>query len=326
VTPLLDVRGLGKRFPLRHSQSAVHAVDDVSFSIAPGECVGLVGESGCGKSTLVRLVTRLLDPTTGSICFEGTDISRVPAARFASSPWRSRIQMVFQDPTDSLNPRASAFDTIAEPLRRLGTANGRRAVSARVHELADLCGLARELLGRFPHQLSGGQQQRVGIARAIALSPRLLVLDEPTSALDVSVQAVILHLLADLRERLTMTYLFVSHDLNLVRLFSDRVMVMYLGKVVEIGPADRVFEAPRHPYTRALLSAVPTPDPVLRRRRIVLTGEARSPVDPSPSVCRFSGRCPEGFERCERDMPPLRPVGDKHEAACHLLETQAVLR
>jgi oligopeptide/dipeptide ABC transporter ATP-binding protein len=325
VTPLLDVRGLGKRFPLRHSQSAVHAVDDVTFSIAPGECVGLVGESGCGKSTLVRLVTRLLDPTTGSIRFEGAEISKVPAARFASSPWRPRIQMVFQDPTDSLNPRASAFDTIAEPLRRLGTTRDRRAVSARVHELAELCGLPRELLGRFPHQLSGGQQQRVGIARAIALSPRLLVLDEPTSALDVSVQAVILHLLADLRERLTMSYLFVSHDLNLVRLFSDRVMVMYLGKVVESGPAESIFETPRHPYTRALLSAVPTPDPAVRQRRILLAGEARSPVDPSPTVCRFAGRCPEGFERCERELPPLRTVGDGHEAACHLLDADAVL-
>jgi len=304
----------------------VHAVDDVTFSIAPGECVGLVGESGCGKSTLVRLVTRLLDPTRGSIRFDGAEISDVPAARFASSRWRSQIQMVFQDPTDSLNPRANAFDTIAEPLRRLGPERDRQAVSVRVHELAALCGLPRELLGRFPHQLSGGQQQRVGIARAIALSPRLLVLDEPTSALDVSVQAVILHLLADLRERLTMTYLFVSHDLNLVRLFSDRVMVMYLGKVVEIGPADQVFEMPRHPYTRALLSAVPTPDPAVRGRRILLAGEARSPVDPSPNVCRFSGRCPEGFERCEREMPPLRSVGEDHEAACHLLDLGTVLR
>jgi peptide/nickel transport system ATP-binding protein len=326
VSALLDVRGLGKRFPLRHSQSAVHAVDDVSFAIARGECIGLVGESGCGKSTLVRLVTRLLDPTTGSIRFEGTEIAGLAAARFASSPWRPLIQMVFQDPTDSLNPRASAFDTIAEPLRRLGTTRDRRSVSARVHDLAELCGLPRELLGRFPHQLSGGQQQRVGIARAIALSPRLLVLDEPTSALDVSVQAVILHLLADLRERLTMTYLFVSHDLNLVRLFSDRVIVMYLGKVVEIGPADRVFETPRHPYTRALLSAVPTPDPALRRRRIRLAGEARSPVDPSPSACRFAGRCPEAFERCEQQMPALRMVGENHEAACHLLDADAILR
>ncbi len=320
MTPLLEVTGLSKRFPLRHSTSAVHAVDDVSFSIAPGECVGLVGESGCGKSTLVRLITRLLDPTTGRIRFAGEDIAAIPAGRFAASPWRAQIQMVFQDPTDSLNPRSTAFDTIAEPLRRLGQTHERRAVSARVGELADLCGLPRELLGRFPHQLSGGQQQRVGIARAIALSPRLLVLDEPTSALDVSVQAVVLHLLADLRERLAMTYLFVSHDLNLVRLFSDRVMVMYLGRVVELGPADRVFDEPRHPYTRALLSAVPMADPAMRRSRIALAGEPRSPVDPSPHVCRFYGRCPAGFARCEREMPPLRAVADGHEAACHLLD------
>jgi peptide/nickel transport system ATP-binding protein len=324
--PLLEVSGLGKRFALRRSQSAVHAVDDVSFAIAPGECVGLVGESGCGKSTLVRLVTRLLDPTQGSIHFDGEDISAVPAAAFAASRWRPQIQMVFQDPTESLNPRATAHDTIAEPLRRLGRERDRRAVVARVRELADLCGLPRELLGRFPHQLSGGQQQRVGIARAIALSPRLLVLDEPTSALDVSVQAVILHLLADLRDRLAMTYLFVSHDLNLVRLFSDRVIVMYLGKVVEIGPADQVFEEPRHPYTRALLSAVPMPDPGTRRQRIALGGEPRSPVDPAPHVCRFFGRCPEGFERCEREMPALRAVGAAHEAACHHLDLSPVAR
>jgi oligopeptide/dipeptide ABC transporter ATP-binding protein len=325
MTPLLEVTGLSKRFPVRHSSSAVHAVDDVSFSIAPGECVGLVGESGCGKSTLVRLITRLLDPTTGTIRFVGQVLSAIPAARFASSPWRAQIQMVFQDPTDSLNPRATAFDTIAEPLRRLGRERDRRTVTARVLELADLCGLPPELLGRFPHQLSGGQQQRVGIARAIALSPRLLVLDEPTSALDVSVQAVILRLLADLRDRLAMTYLFVSHDLNLVRLFSDRVIVMYLGQVAEIGPADRLFDEPQHPYTRTLLSAVPMPDPSARRQRIPLTGEPRSPVDPLPHVCRFYGRCPEGFDRCEREMPLLRAVGDAHQAACHRVTTRAAV-
>jgi peptide/nickel transport system ATP-binding protein len=318
------VDGLSKRFPLRHAAGAVHAVDDVSFAIAPGECVGLVGESGCGKSTLVKLIARLLDPTGGRIRFAGADISAVPAARFAASPWRSQIQMVFQDPADSLNPRATAFDAIAEPLRRLGERRARRAVGARVEELADLCGLPRELLGRFPHQLSGGQQQRVGIARAIALSPRLLVLDEPTSALDVSVQAVILHLLADLRERLAMTYLFVSHDLNLVRLFSDRVIVMYLGRVAELGPADQVFERPRHPYTRALLSAVPLPEPGARRPRIALAGEPRSPVDPPPHVCRFHGRCPEGFARCEREMPLPHPVGEGHEAACHRADPAGV--
>ena len=215
--------------------------------------------------------------------------------------------MVFQDPTDSLNPRATAFDTIAEPLRRLGRERDRRAVTARVHELADLCGLPRELLGRFPHQLSGGQQQRVGIARAIALSPRLLVLDEPTSALDVSVQAVILHLLADLRERLAITYLFVSHDLNLVRLFSDRVMVMYLGRVVEIGPADRVFEEPRHPYTRALLSAVPMPDPPCAARASPSPVSRGAPSIPPRTCAGSTGAArrdlPVASERCRGCAP-----------------------
>jgi peptide/nickel transport system ATP-binding protein len=194
----------------------------------------------------------------------------------------------------------------------------RQALGRRVEDIADLVGLPRELLGRFPHQLSGGQQQRVGIARAIAVEPTLLVLDEPTSALDVSVQAVILHLLADLHRRLGMTYLFVSHDLNLVRLLSDRVLVMYLGRIVESGPVDAVFDRPRHPYTRALVSAVPILDPGARRPRIRLSGEPRSPIDPAPTVCRFYGRCPEGFERCEHEMPLLRAVGHDHLAACHL--------
>jgi oligopeptide/dipeptide ABC transporter ATP-binding protein len=316
--PLVEVRDLSKRFPVRGTRAELYAVDRVGFAIERGECVGLVGESGCGKSTLVRLLTRLLDPSGGHIRFEGRDIGAVPAARFAGAPERARIQMVFQDPADSLNPRFSAFAAIAEPLRRLGRMADRRALGRRVEEVADLVGLPRELLGRFPHQLSGGQQQRVGIARAIAVEPALLVLDEPTSALDVSVQAVILHLLADLRRRLGMTYLFVSHDLNLVRLLSDRVLVMYLGRIVESGPVGAVFEAPRHPYTRALISAVPVLDPATRRPRLRLGGEPRSPIDPAPTVCRFYGRCPDGFERCEREMPELRAVGPDHLAACHL--------
>ncbi|MBI2203685.1 MAG: ABC transporter ATP-binding protein [Candidatus Rokubacteria bacterium] len=318
---ILDVRALTRRFPVRGGHGAVHAVDDVTFAIGHGESVGLVGESGCGKSTVVRLVTRLDDPTDGRIFFEGHDVGAIPAKRFARTAARGRIQMVFQDPADSLNPRFTAFDTIADPMRRLGESAMRARLRDRVHEVADLCGLPAELLGRYPHQLSGGQQQRVGIARAIALEPRLLVLDEPTSALDVSVQAVILHLLADLRQRLGMSYLFVSHDLNVVRMLTDRVLVMYLGRIVEQGPADVVFEQPAHPYTRALLSAVPA-DGGGPRSRICLTGEPRSPIDPSPTVCRFHGRCPEGFERCEREMPVLRAAGAgrDHEAACHLLD------
>jgi oligopeptide/dipeptide ABC transporter ATP-binding protein len=227
--------------------------------------------------------------------------------------------MVFQDPTESLNPRFTAFHTIADPIRRLGQRSGPERVAERVETLADMVGLARELLGRYPHQLSGGQKQRVGIARAVALEPRLLVLDEPTSALDVSVQAVILKLLEDLRRRLGMSYLFVSHDLNVVRLLADRVLVMYLGRIVELGVVSEVFERPRHPYTRALLSCVPGPSGAAVGRRIRLPGEPRSPIDPDPNVCRFFGRCPEGVERCAREMPVLRSVGRVHVAACHLV-------
>jgi peptide/nickel transport system ATP-binding protein len=317
TSTILAVQSLSKRFPVRGTQQELHAVDDVSFTIAPGESVGLVGESGCGKSTLVKLIARLIDPTSGYIAFEGADIGGVPSNRFARSPARKRIQMVFQDPADSLNPRFTAFDAIADPLRRLGTADERGAVHQRVEEVAELVGLPRALLGRYPHQLSGGQQQRVGIGRAVAVNPALLILDEPTSALDVSVQAVILHLLNDLRARLGMSYLFVSHDLNVVRMVTERVLVMYLGKIVEAGPSDTIFERPSHPYAQALVSAVPVLDPVGRRARIRLSGEPRSPIDPAPRVCRFFGRCPEGFDRCEHEMPMLTPITHDHEVACH---------
>lgn len=276
MSALLEVAGLQKHFALaspsltktlwqrlRSSTHAatppqvVRAVDGVSFSIQPGECVGLVGESGSGKSTLVRVLTRLLDPTAGTIHFAGQDIGAIPARRFAHRPERARLQMVFQDPTDSLNPRFTAMAAIAEPLRCLGHMRQRAHRRQRVQELAELVGLPPELLERFPHQLSGGQKARVGIARAIALQPDLLVLDEPTSALDVSVQAVILRLLASLRQRLGMSYLFISHDLNVVRLLCDRVLVMYRGTIVESGPAARLFTAPEHAYTQALLAALP---------------------------------------------------------------------
>jgi oligopeptide/dipeptide ABC transporter ATP-binding protein len=326
VTALLDVRGLGKRFPVRGTHQWVHAVEDVSFSIAPGECVGLVGESGCGKSTLVRLIARLLDPAEGSIRWEGREIGSTPARRFARAPERAAIQMVFQDPADSLNPRFTAFHAIVDPLRRLGGLRDRGRLAERVDELADLVGLPRELLGRFPHQLSGGQQQRVGIARAVALHPKLLVLDEPTSALDVSVQAVILRLLADLRARLGMSYLFVSHDLNVVRLLSDRVLVMYLGRIVEAGNVEAIFERPSHPYTRALLAASPLLDPGARRPRLRLGGEPQSPIDPSSTACRFASRCPEAHDRCRQEMPALLPVSDGHQAACHLLDRPVPVR
>jgi peptide/nickel transport system ATP-binding protein len=325
VSALLHVLALTCRFPLRGGQRWVHAVDDVSFAIQAGESVGLVGESGCGKSTVVRLVARLLEPTDGRIIFDGHDIGVVSPERFTRTPLRRRIQCVFQDPADSLNPRFTAFDAIADPVRRLGDEAERAAVAARVAEAADLVGLPRALLGRYPHQLSGGQQQRVGIARAIVLRPSLLVLDEPTSALDVSVQAVILHLLADLRRRLDIALLFVSHDLNLVRMITDRVLVMYLGRLVEAGPSADVFERPSHPYTRALLSAVPALDPEARRPRITLTGEPQSPIDPAPNACRFLGRCPESFERCSREMPALHAIGPDHRAACHLRQPEPVV-
>ncbi len=321
---LLETIGLHKRFLVGKTTLSgqrgpyLHAVDDVSIRIERGESVGLVGESGCGKSTLVRLVTRLLDASDGAIVFNERDIGGIAAKDFARRPERSRIQMVFQDPTDSLNPRYTAFDCIAEPIRLL-TQVGSSDLAKRVSELADSVGLPPELLSRFPHQLSGGQKARVGIARALAPEPELLILDEPTSALDVSVQAIILQLLAKLRRERGLSYLFVSHDLNVVRLLCDRVVVMYLGKVIESGPAAELFAHPRHPYTRALLSAIPGAGADgAAVERIRLAGEVRSPIDPAPSVCRFYGRCPQGqSERCTQEMPPLREVGSHHTVACH---------
>ena len=307
---LLRVERLCKRFPVAGPRGALlHAVDDVWLHIAPGESLGLVGESGCGKSTLVRLLARLLDASEGRIGFDGDDIGALPARRFARTPQRAAIQMVFQDPTDSLNPRFTARDTIAEPCRLLAGMDA-AAAAARVDEVAAQVGLPAELLGRFPHQLSGGQKARVGIARALAARPRLLILDEPTAALDVSVQAVVLQLLDRLRRELQLATLFVSHDLNVVRLLTDRVAVMYLGKIVEMGPSAEVFRAPQHPYTQALVSAIPGHGP-----RIRLDGEVQSPIDPPPSVCRFASRCPQVHDRCRREAPALR--GGVHAAACH---------
>ena len=333
-TPLLDVVGLRKLYPVpaaktgwrRAPTSWLHAVDGVGLTIGQGETVGLVGESGCGKSTLVRLLARLIDPSAGTIRFAGADIGGVPARRFGRGKERAQIQMVFQDATDSLNPRFTAFRAIADPLRRLRRLGG-AALRARVEEVARLTGLPPELLGRFPHQLSGGQKARVGIARAIAVEPRLLILDEPTSALDVSVQAVILQLLDDLKQRLGLSYLFVSHDLNVVRLLCDRILVMYLGHIVESGPADAVFAAPVHPYTKALISAVPSlGDGATRQRRIELPGEPRSPIDPDPNVCPLYGRCFQATDDCTTTMPALREIMPGRRAACHfpILDAQSL--
>ena len=308
-TPLLQVERLSRRFAVAGRKGSwLHAVDDVSFSVAPGESLGLVGESGCGKSTLVRLLARLLDASEGRIVVDGADLAATPARRFATMPQRSQIQLVFQDPTDSLNPRYTARETIAEPCRLLSGLDA-AATNARVDEVAAQVGLPAELLSRFPHQLSGGQKARVGIARALAPRPKLLILDEPTAALDVSVQAVVLQLLDRLRRELGLTTVFVSHDLNVVRLLTDRVAVMYLGKIVEMGPSASVFARPRHPYTRALVSAVPGQGP-----RIRLEGEVQSPIDP-PALCRFRSRCPGVHDRCQREAPPVS--GSAHIVACH---------
>ena len=334
MTVLLDIAELSKRFPVGRAAGPltrlrrrfkggpehlpyVYAVDDVNFVIRKGETVGLVGESGCGKSTLVRTITRLLDPTTGIIRLGGRELSLTQSKNFARDPDRSRIQMVFQDAGDSINPRFSAFDAIADPLRRLKGLKG-TALRAKVELAASQCGLPLELLTRFPHQLSGGQRARVGIARAVGVEPELLVLDEPTAALDVSVQVVVLQLLQRLKAELGISYLFVSHDLSVVRLLCDRVLVMYLGKIVEAGPAREVFDRPLHPYTRALVDAVPTAHGN-GAQRLRLLGEPMSPIDPDPNVCRFYGRCPRGVDQCKTAMPALRRFGER-EAACHFAE------
>jgi oligopeptide/dipeptide ABC transporter ATP-binding protein len=326
--PVLAATGLCKRYPLgggglfaRGTVPLLHAVDRVSLAVGAGETVGLVGESGCGKTTLTRMLARLIDTTEGKILFGDEDLAAVPAARFARHPARASIQMVFQDAEGSINPRFTAFDAIAAPLRRLRGLRG-APLAAAVERAAERCGLPKALLGRFPHQLSGGQKARVGIARAIATEPRLLILDEPTSALDVSVQVVILELLAELKRDLGMSYLFVSHDLNVVRLICDRVLVMYLGRVVEEGPAEAVFRTPAHPYTRALVDSVAIPGQKRDGPRLRLSGDPRSPIDPDPNACRFHGRCPRGQDLCGRAAPPEVTPGDGRRAFCHFPLTE----
>ena len=302
---LLEVDGVSVRFPLGRGQF-VTAVDDVSFGVGAGEAVGLVGESGCGKSTLARVVNRLTPLSAGFVRLEGREIGGMGPAAFSRDTARQAVQMVFQDATDSLDPHLTAFEAIAGPIRAL-RAVGRSGVKAAVLEAAGLAGLPEGLLGRYPHQLSGGQKARVGIARAVGVRPRLLVLDEPTSALDVSVQAVVLRLFGALRAELGVALLFISHDLNVVRLVCDRVVVMYLGRVVETGAVRTVFAAPRHPYTRALVDAIP--DPARRGRPVVLESEA----DAAGAGCGFAPRCPLVMARCRVERPALRDG-----VACHL--------
>jgi peptide/nickel transport system ATP-binding protein len=316
---ILEVDQLRKTFPVGRG-ALLHAVDDVSFTIGEGQSVGLVGESGCGKSTLVRLITRMLDADSGDLIFNGRNIGFIPSRQFAQSTFRAKIQMVFQDPTDSLNPRHTAFDTIAEPLRLLGGLTNHQELQLKVEQAAQQTGFALELLSRYPHQLSGGQKARVGIARAIVLRPRLLVLDEPTAALDVSVQVTILQLLAELRASLGMSYLFVSHDLNVVRMLCERVMVMYLGRIVEQGPTEEIFRTPAHPYTAALIQSIPMLGGHSNLRPNLI-GEPRSPINPDPKVCRFFGRCPKQIDRCRTEAPLLRRVTAAQMAACHFAPT-----
>ena len=321
---LLEVHHLVKHFPagggvLAKSAGMVRAVDDVSFAIRAGETLGLVGESGCGKTTTGRCILQLERPTSGQILFDGVDLAALDERALRSV--RRRVQVIFQDPYSSLNPRMTVGQILAEPLKVHGIVRGNVAREARVHELLDQVGLLRQHALRYPHQLSGGQRQRVGIARALAMEPVLIVCDEPVSALDVSIQAQIINLLEDLQSRLGLTYLFIAHDLSVVRHISARVAVMYLGKIVEITDRQALYDEPLHPYTRALLSAVPIPDPELeaRRSRTVLRGEVPSPLNP-PAGCVFHPRCPLAMERCSVEVPLLREVKPGHWAACHAVD------
>jgi oligopeptide/dipeptide ABC transporter ATP-binding protein len=324
MTPLLDVRGLTKHFPGAGGRT-LRALEDVSFTLQKGEVLGIVGESGCGKTTLGRAVLRLVEPTAGSVLFEGDDLVALPAG--AMKKRRRDLQIVFQDPFGSLNPRHKVRTLIGEPL----TVHGEPGVRERVAEMLALVGLPPDSGDRYPHEFSGGQRQRIAIARALSLSPKLLVADEPVSALDVSIQSQIINLIADLRKRLSLSMLFISHDLSVIRHVSDRIAVMYLGRIVEIGSAADVFERPAHPYTKALLSAVPVRPGEARRERIVLEGDLPDPSAPPPG-CAFHGRCRHALPRCAGDRPSLvlraveRPSehGVAHEArdvACHLHAT-----
>ncbi len=327
---VLDVRGLTKHFPVKRGVvfqrqvGAVRAVDGLDFQVRRGETLGLVGESGCGKSTTGRMLVRLLDPTAGTIAFEGEDVTRLSGSALRRR--RRDFQIVFQDPYSSLNPRHNIGTIIGAPFRLAGVTSDEREVKRRVQDLLKLVGLNPEHYNRYPHEFSGGQRQRIGIARAVALRPRLIVCDEPVSALDVSIQAQVINLLDDLQQEFDLTYVFIAHDLSVVRHISDRVAVMYLGKIVEIADRVALYEHPLHPYTHALLSAVPVPDPRKegRRERIRLQGDVPSPLDPPPA-CPFHTRCWKAQEICRTVAPPLAEYAAGHRAACHFPEERQLV-
>ncbi len=318
--PLLDVSHLRVLFPIKsgiivdRQVGQVHAVDDVSFALRPRETLGIVGESGCGKTTLIRVLVRLIDATSGTIKFRGQDITK--GGRRQLEPIRKEMQMVFQDPQASLNPRKRIGQILATPLGLRGV--GRGQIQSESKALLERVGLSTDVLNRFPHEFSGGQRQRIGIARALAVNPQLVLLDEPVSALDVSIQAQVINLLDDLQDELSLSYIFVAHDLSVVRHVSDRIIVMYLGKLMEVSPAEELYSKPIHPYTSALLSAIPIPDPKQNRarERMVVSGEPPNPINPPPG-CRFHTRCPRATDICRASEPPLTEYARGHLAACH---------
>jgi oligopeptide transport system ATP-binding protein len=323
--PLIEVDDLVKHFPVRKGffssaeAGTVRAVDGISFTVARGETLGLVGESGCGKSTTGRLMLRLIEPTAGALRYDGTDLARLSAREMRER--RRELQIIFQDPYSSLNPRMTVESIITEPLviHGIGDAASRRA---RAHELLDVVGLARSYANRYPHEFSGGQRQRIGIARALALRPRFIVCDEPVSALDVSIQAQVINLMQDLQREFGLTYLFISHNLAVIRHIADRVAVMYLGKIVELTDKHGLYAEPKHPYTQALLSAIPIANPDRRRRGRRAGGDVPSPLNPPPG-CRFHTRCPYAEARCRTLEPPLVDIGGGHRVACHLVQPAA---
>ncbi|MGJ4848638.1 ABC transporter ATP-binding protein [Bacillota bacterium Meth-B3] len=316
---LLVVDRLTKHFPVRGGRSVVHAVDGVSFAIPRGKTLGLVGESGCGKSSCARTIVRIYEPTGGKIILGGQDISTLDQRSLL--PVRRRMQMIFQDPYASLNGRMTVRDLIAEPLRAHGLHDSAREADALIFEMLDKVGLSREHAGRYAHEFSGGQRQRVGIARALILKPELVVCDEPISALDVSIQAQVVNLLKDFQQELGLSYLFIAHDLSMVRYVSDRVGVMYLGKLVELADAEEIYRQPKHPYTVGLLNSIPIPNPRLARAKQVssIEGDIPSPIDPPPG-CRFHTRCPRAMPRCSQEEPELKEIGPGHQVACHLFD------